>query len=178
MAKYASFDSTLTIAPVTGWYDADTITYPNMPPATDLFTLTASQWAARTPGPWAVQGGELVPYIYPVPAPTLAQQATALLSAGLTITSTSTPAIDGTYPATPTAVSYVNAEMLSILANGTFADGATTLQWADATGALHTFPSVAVFKLFATAIGAFVAAATKVEIGASTTLPPSSVTIA
>jgi hypothetical protein len=114
----------------------------------------------------------------PAPAPTLPQQAEALLSSGLTITSTSTPALNGTYPATPTAVSYVQAEMLSVLINGTFADGETTLQWADATGTLHTFPNVAVFKAFATAVGAFVAAATKVEIGASTTLPPASATIA
>jgi hypothetical protein len=156
--KIWSFDSNVTVAIESGIY---------------VFSVNGVTLAT----PSTLQPFDGVPPAV-IGSPTLPQQAAELLSAGLTITSTSTPAIDGTYPATPNAVSYVQAEMLSILANGTFADGATTLQWADATGALHTFPSVAVFKLFATAIGTFVAAATKVQIGASTILPPSSVTIA
>jgi hypothetical protein len=112
----------------------------------------------------------------PPPAPTLAQQAAALLFGGCHVTSTGTPALSATYPCDPTAQQQINAEITSILLNGTFADGETTIGWLDATGASHTF-SIAEFKALATEIAAFVSGCIKVINGQSTTLPSASVTI-
>jgi hypothetical protein len=76
-------------------------------------------------------------------------------------------------------IAYGTAELASLASNSTFADGAITIQWLDisATPALHTW-TVAQFKAWFTAIGQFYALCLKVQIGASTILPPSSVTIA
>lgn len=179
MTQYAYFDSNAA-APsrVLGWYDTDALHYPNLPPASDLFEVTAAEWAARLSNPsgWAVSNGALVAYTPAVPPPTLAQQAAAALGAGLTITSTSTPALNGTYPADPATISYVNSEMVSLAKNGTFADGTTSVQWPDTSGALHTF-SVTEFEAFAGAMGKFVALCRQCIIGASQSLPPSTATI-
>ena len=61
MTQYACFDGTKPDPkPILGWYDTGVVTYPSMPPASDLLALTAAQWAARLTGIWAVSGGELV----------------------------------------------------------------------------------------------------------------------
>lgn len=115
---------------------------------------------------------------YPAGWPSsLPQQAAALILGGLSITSNSTPSLNAVYSASPNTITYVNSEVVSILLNGTFTGGSSTLQWADITGTLHTFPSTDSFKAFATVLGAFVNGAIQVEIGASTTLPSNSVTI-
>jgi len=106
-----------------------------------------------------------------------AQQVAALLAGGLTITSTSTPALNGTYACDAASIAHISAEMISALVNGVFADGSASVVWADIAGGQHTFPSVAAWKPFATVVGAFVAAATKVAIGVSATLPPNTATI-
>lgn len=115
------------------------------------------------------------------PAPTAAQEllatATALLRAPVAVTSTGTPALSGSYGITMQDQAHIGAEVQSIMLNGTFADGSSTVAWPDASGAVHTF-SVAQFKAFATAIGAFVAACYKVLNGSSTTLPSAALTIA
>ena len=110
------------------------------------------------------------------PAPTPAQQAATLIATGLAVTSTGTPALSATYPCDPTTQSHIAAEMISVLVNGTFADVTASVQWPDVTGALHTF-TLAQWRPLAVAIGAFVAAALKVQIGATTTLPSAAVTI-
>ena len=109
--------------------------------------------------------------------PTLAHQAGALLAGGLTVTSASTPALNGTYACDASAISHITAEMLAVVANGTFADGATEVAWADMNGVPHAFPTIASWKPFALAVGQFVAAATKAAIGASTVLPPNTAAI-
>jgi hypothetical protein len=114
----------------------------------------------------------------PAPVLTLAQQAQALLATGLAVTSSSMPALNATYPTDPTTQDHVQAEVLAILLNGTFADGSASVAWPDVTGALHSFPSVAEFKLFASVISAFAAGIYKVLNGTNTTLPAASVTIA
>jgi hypothetical protein len=115
------------------------------------------------------------------PAPTAAQQllasAAALLAAPVTITSTSTPALDGSYSITGADQLHIQAEVQSIMLNGTFADGSSAVAWPDAAAGVHTF-TVVQFKAFATAIGSFVAACYKVLNGSSTTLPSAALTIA
>lgn len=179
MPQYAYFDSSAPApAPVTGWYDTDFVTYPNLPAAADLLAVTAAQWDAHMANPagWAVSNGALVAYTPPVPTPTLAQQAAALLGAGLAITSTSTSALDATYAITSTSQQHIQAEVTAILLNNTFADGTTSLAWLDAAGTSHTF-DVAQFKAFATAVAAFVSACLRCANGQSTTLPGTSVVI-
>jgi hypothetical protein len=181
MPKYAQYDpSVVAPAPVIGWYDTDILQYPNLPAASDLLELSEVQWEGRTAGPscWAVSAGDLVAYTPPVPPLTLAQQAAVLIAGGLTITSGGTPALNGTYAADPQTVSYINSELNAIMLNGTFADGAATVEWPDAAGALHTF-NVVEFKALASALGAFVAGIRKCVIGVSgAALPPAGAAIA
>ena len=110
--------------------------------------------------------------------PTLAQKAMALLAAGLTITSPAIGLTSVAFAADADTQAHVNAEVTSILLNGTFADGTATVMWADMTGTAHAIPSVAAFKPFASAIAAFVAGVMKCILGISTTLPASVVVIA
>ena len=99
------------------------------------------------------------------------------LAAGLTITSTSTSSLNGTYLCDPTTTSQINAEVSAILLNGTFADGTTSIAWPDASGNFHTM-TIAQFKNVATAIGSYVSALIKVIKGnPGATLPSANVTI-
>lgn len=179
MARFAYFDSAApSPARVLGWYDTDEFVYATLPAASDLLAVTDAEWSARVTDPsgWAVQSGALVAYVPPVVPPTLAQQAAALLATGLAITSTATAALDATYPANMTAQAQINAEVTSILLNGTFADGTSTIEWLDVTGAAHAF-TVAQFKTLATAIGAFVSGCIKCMNGQATTPPSATATI-
>ena len=112
----------------------------------------------------------------PPPAPTLAQQAAALLTGTVAITSTATPTLSGDYTVTQADQNHLMAEIQSIMLNGTFADGASTVYWPDNTGVLHTF-TIAEFKTFGMALGSFVAACYKCIHGATTTLPNTAMTI-
>lgn len=79
-----------------------------------------------------------------------------LLAAGINITSTSTPELDGTYSLTVQSQLDINAVETYILRNNTFPQGQTTTYWADKAGGIHQFPSVAVFNAFATALADFI----------------------
>jgi len=64
MPRYAQYDSASpSPAPVTGWYDTDILAYPNLPPASDLIEVDASNWALHfnSPGGWTVEDGKLIP---------------------------------------------------------------------------------------------------------------------
>jgi hypothetical protein len=136
---------------------------------------TAAQVAAWQ-GSTVVNDAIIAP---PAPAaPTLAQQAAGLIASGLTIASTGTPALDGTYACDSATTDHIQAEMVAILVTAAFADGTASVAWPDVTGALHTFQSVAAFKAFAVAVAGFVAAGFKVMNGSSTTLPTATATIA
>jgi len=181
MTQYAQFNPSLSPAPVTGWYDTAEFSYPNLPAPTDLLAVTAAQWAARTANPsgWAVSGGALVSYTPPVVAPTLAQQAAMALAAGLTITSTGTPALNGTYACDDAAQARINRVYALIQRGGgaVFPAGLTSLPWPDKSGALHTFTSVAEFLAFETAVGNYVLALDMIQAANSGTLPSSTVNI-
>lgn len=125
---------------------------------------------------WLTQGNTPDPYV--APTLTVAQQAANALSAGLIITSTSTPAISGTYPLDTLTQAKIDAIITFILANGTFPEGSATFEWPDTVGALHVFPSIAEFKLWATAIANYVNLLDLYGLGIGTTLPAATVTIA
>lgn len=112
----------------------------------------------------------------PVPSATLAQQAAVMLAAGLAVTSTGTPALDGTYAADPQTQSDLMAEVLSLAVNSAFTNGTASLGWPDIYGAYHTFNATQ-FKALATALGAFAGALKPIIASNSGTLPSASVTI-
>lgn len=179
MALYAYFDSTKAApSPVLGWYDTGFATYPSLPAAADLLEVTAAEWTAHMADPagWAVQDGALVSYTPPTPTPTLARQAAAMLAAGLTVTSTSTSPLDGTYATDSASQQHIQAVVTAILLNNAFTDGSSSIAWLDASGVSHTF-DVAQFKAFATAVFDFVSACLRCVNGQSTTLPSGSATI-
>ena len=112
------------------------------------------------------------------PAPTLAQQAQALLNAGLAITSTGTPALNGTYATDAAAVQNATNIAGYISINQKFpGNTTTTLTYTDAAGNPHVFPSTAEFLAFYTAAGNFVADCQDVIYGLSTALPSAAATI-
>lgn len=109
---------------------------------------------------------------------TLSQGAETLLGAGLTITSTGTPALNATYPVDAITQQQINAEITSILLNSAFTDGTTTLTtWLDVTGTAHSF-SITNYKNFATAFASFVTGCAKCINGQASSLPATTATIA
>lgn len=115
---------------------------------------------------------------YAAPVLTVPQQAAALLAGTVTVTSASTPSLNGTYTITATDQAHLQAEISSIMLNGTFADGTSTVEWPDTANppVNHAF-NVTQFKTFAIAIGSFVAACAKCINGVSTTLPSNQLSI-
>jgi len=103
--------------------------------------------------------------------------ARTLLQIGLAVTSTSTPALNGTYVCSGLALSAIQAEMDSLTRNsGTFVDGTTTVSWPDKTGAAHSF-TVAQFGSLINAVNLFVVQCYMYAAGLSATQPPTSATI-
>src|ERR1700688_568043 len=93
-------------------------------------------------------------------APVAAQQAAAAaaaaaFSAGIQITSSATPALNGTYAIDAVHQQLIAAEQLYILTKGTFTNGGTTKPWLDASNVAHTFPSTAEFTAFAEAVAQY-----------------------
>jgi hypothetical protein len=128
-------------------------------------------WAAKkTAGAWT--------FTAPViPAPTLAQQAVAAMNAGLTITSTSTPALNGTYGVDPMSQGRLASISTYILVNSSFPGGSATYPFIDLSGTPHVFPTTASFQAFATACANYVAAVDFVSATGAGTLPSPSITI-
>ena len=122
------------------------------------------------------EGTPVAPYA--PPPVTAADQATAMLTSGLIITSASAPAVNGVYAADPTSWAKVLALVAGIDTNGTFPQGAASYPYPQASGTFVTFPSVTVFKAFATALEAFVAQLDLYAAGApGAVLPTSTATI-
>ena len=108
--------------------------------------------------------------------------ALALLAAGLAVTSTATPALNGTYMVSGVAGEGLQAEYNAILQNAvlaqneTFADGTTSLNWPDKTGTGHTF-TIAQFKTLISAVSLFVSQCAQYASGLTATLPAATATI-
>ena len=115
---------------------------------------------------------------YPAGWPqTLAQQAEAAIGAGLTLTSPTIPLASVTFDCGAVTQDHIQSEAVALLLTGAFADGSATVPWPDLAGVNHTM-TVAQFKTFAGAQGAYVAALYKVLNGTLVTLPSASMTIA
>ncbi len=112
-----------------------------------------------------------------IPVLTLQQQAQASVSAGLTITSTGTPALDGKYTCDGIAQGKIASVSTYILVNSKFPGGAASYPWIDAAGAPHTFPTTGAFQAFATAVADYVAALDQIIATGTGTLPASSAAI-
>lgn len=128
--------------------------------------------SSASPAPevgWTLSGSTFTAPASP-PALSLAQQAVVALSAGLAVTSTGTPAINGTYALDLESRSDIMAEIVSLLKNSTFTNGTTTLPFTDISGALHDF-QVTVFEALATEIGNYVGALKAIIASNSGTLP-------
>jgi len=111
------------------------------------------------------------------PPETSAQKAAALLASGLSVTSTGTPALNGTYAVDQLSQSDIIAIETSLNAGKGFPGGATSFGYPDMSGVAHGF-NEANFTNFAAAVRDFVYACRAVISGVSPTLPASSVTIA
>ena len=123
--------------------------------------------ATETGGVWS----------FAAPVATPAQGANAMLAQGCQIVSTGTPALNGTYALDPATQSRIQAEIISILVNGTFTNGGTTIAWPDVSGAAHSC-TIAQFKALATALGGCVTTLIGIAQANSGTLPTQPVTIA
>jgi len=103
--------------------------------------------------------------------------AIATMQKGLSVTSTATPALSGTYPVTgQELINGLQAQISAILLDNTFADGGAALAWPDIGGTTHSF-DVAQFKTLASALLQFQAQWTAYAMGATTTAPPTTATI-
>jgi len=99
-----------------------------------------------------------------------------VMPTSVTITSTGTPSLSGTYPIDHDTLSTLNGEASYIAINSAFSSGTSTLPWPDTSGVLHTFSSTAEFIAFASAVTKYVTQAT-MAIQTSGTMPSSPVTI-
>jgi len=113
------------------------------------------------------------------PAPTLAQQALAALTAGFTVHSTSTPSINGLYACDPTSTAEITSLVMYIGTHSAFPGSLSALPFALMSGSFVTFPTTALFVAFATAVADYVTVLNLITKGASgyTALPASTITI-
>lgn len=103
--------------------------------------------------------------------------ATTTFPATITITSTSTPALNGTYNVGErTNAAGLQAEINAVALNSTFADGSESLIWPDSKGTGHSF-TVAQFKTFALAIALYQAQTAQYVAGVTSVAPANTATI-
>ena len=134
---------------------------------------TQEQYA--TAQSWDISSGK--PVAIPPPTPSISQQAQAALSAGLTITSTSTPSLNGLYAVDSTAQARITSVQTYIQANGKFPGSNTTMAWVQMNGTPVVFPSTEEFQAFGTAVANYVWDLDEIILTNSGSLPPASVTI-
>lgn len=158
------------------WQDTTAFNYAAPPAGTATLAVTPAQWAEQT-GAYYVSNGALVAGTIAPPAPTLAQQAEALIAGGITITSTGTPALNGVYSCNAQAQANLQAVQIYIQANGKFPGSAGTYPWLDMAGTPHIYPSITEFTALASRIADFVADCTLIILTGEGTLPPNTATI-
>lgn len=169
MQRYATINSSGLL---TGFYSTD-VNSVIPAAAVELTEAQYQDWLLnQQTRQWS--NGALVSYTPPPAALTPAQQAQALLLAGLTITSTSTPSLNGTYGASQQDEINVTALQVAV-ANNVFPGF-----YRDKSGTKHTMTS-AQFTEIATAIMDFVVAVDEAEAtataGGTWTAPSNAATI-
>ena len=141
--------------------------------------IVCTRAQAASPMTWTVSGGKVIEAT--PPAPTLAQQAASAIAAGLTITSASTPALNGTYAVAsgvPFGREDIGTEAQFVSTFSEFTNGTTTLQWPLIDGKTFvTFPTTASFMAFVKAAAQFYAACKAVAATGAGSLPAASATI-
>jgi hypothetical protein len=149
MTQYAYFDSTVPApSPVLGWYDTEA------QPHINLVAVTPAQWAARTTGFYAISQGRLIPYVAPAGNPSAVALANAI-AAGIAITSTATPSLNGTYALDSVSTAQIYQIGLYASQFGVFPSGNSTFVYPDGTGTPHVF-AVTDFINFLHAVAALV----------------------
>lgn len=165
--------------PVVAFYDD--VDSP-VPEGVTAIEITDDQWRAclQNPG-WTVADGELVaptpPTAEQLAAAALVESAYAALNAGLTVSSTETPALNGTYAVDQLSQMDIVAIETSLNAGKGFPGGMSPFSYPDATGAMHSF-SEADFTDFAAAVRDFVYGCRAVIGGTSTAVPSNAIQIA
>jgi hypothetical protein len=110
-----------------------------------------------------------------------AQVVPDLMGAGVSVTSTGTPALNGTYALDPVSQAQITAIAAGVAAGKGLPGGGGTFNWPTAAGALVAFSS-ANFLNFATALETFLynfnQALMALTAGGVATLPSTSITIA
>lgn len=156
----------------------DLVSIPSGGTLADAKGITAAQQALCIAIPsgvpvgvgWSYSNGTFAP---PAPTnttpPTIPQQAQAALAAGLPCTSSTTPALNATYPLTDAMQNNLIALDHYYGKFGTFPNKATTIQLQDITGAAHTF-SYAQFEALLQTLGDYRAAL--LDCIANGTTPP------
>jgi hypothetical protein len=143
--------------------------------ATDSENHGQEIYAAIVAGTYGPIGAYVVPVITPQ------QQYAAAISGGIVVTSTSTPTLNGTYGVSTTDQSNVSSESLFISTFQEFSTGVDTMGWADMSGAVHMFPSTALFMAFAKATAQYVSACKQALIvltsGGTATFPSNAINI-
>lgn len=143
--------------------------YGDEPSSLPANEIACTQEQAQGPSGFKVQSGQVVA----VP-PTLADQANAMLAAGIQIVSTGTATLSGTYACDPATLSRVG-NLLAAIAAGLSIPGGV-IPWADINGAPHSFTPDQ-FKNLATALLAFEMQLAPIAAGAPGALPTQPVTI-
>lgn len=143
--------------------------YGDEPPMLPDNEIACTPEQARAPIAYKVQGGQVV-----TTPPTLADQANAMLAAGIQIVSTSTASLSGTYACDPATLSRVG-NLLAAIAAGLSIPGGV-IPWADINGAPHSFTPDQ-FKNLATALLAFEMQLAPLTAGAPGELPAQPVTM-
>jgi len=147
MPKYGSFNPSVPEpSPITGWYDTDFADYPNLP--TTLYEMNDDEWAARLNGFYAISGGQLVSYTPPTPPPTADQVYAQKVADGITITSTSNSALNGTYPIDSASFAQTGAIARDASSGLGLPHDTATVAINDTDGNPHNFDEASVIALY------------------------------
>jgi hypothetical protein len=123
----------------------------------------------------------LVNGVLEIPAAMQAQDTfNSLMSGGITLTSTGTPALNGTYSTMPNALINISGIASSIVNGLGLPGGGTTFNYRDTSGVAHTFDS-SHFIEFAKAVRDFVYQCEEtlntIQLGGTATFPSNQITI-
>ena len=175
MGKYVTTDSNHL---PTGFYDS---AIPGTVIPGGAHAITNAQYDAliSAPATTTFSGGSLGSYSPGAVTPSPTQNAQAALVAGVVITCTSHSGVNGTYGLDGGTMGMGQELVMLINANsGAFPASASSWQWPDITGTLHTIPSAAIFLELWNALALFRLECQAIIWANSGSVPTNAVTIA